>query len=125
MPTRLNALDYLNFLNNVLPQLLEDLPLEIANICMMVSHVTMHGRTYAISCRLDRMKWSCSLAWPIARVDQCDFFLWGYMKELVCSTPDDTLEIFQERVENAAELIRNNGVMLARVEESFCRLPQA
>jgi hypothetical protein len=47
------------------------------------------------------------------------------MKELVCSTPDDTLENFQERVENAAELIPNNGVMLARVEESFCRLPQA
>jgi hypothetical protein len=78
MPTRLNALDYLNFLNNVLLQLLEDLPLEIrANICMMVSPVTMHGRTYAISCRLDRMKWSCSLAWPIARVESMRLFFVG------------------------------------------------
>jgi hypothetical protein len=36
----------------------------------------------------------------------CDFFLWGYIKDLVCSIPIDTTEVLKERVENAATTIR-------------------
>jgi hypothetical protein len=36
----------------------------------------------------------------------CD--LWGYMKDLVYSIPNYTIEILRERVENAAITIRNN-----------------
>jgi hypothetical protein len=46
----------------------------------------------------------------------CDFFMWGYMKDSVYSFP---IEVLRERVENAATTIRNNRVMLERVEESF------
>ncbi|KAH0817586.1 hypothetical protein GEV33_005205 [Tenebrio molitor] len=53
------------------------------------------------------------VAWPARSPDliPCDFFLWGYMKELVYSAPVDTIEILQERVDKAAEVIRNNGVI--------------
>jgi hypothetical protein len=35
----------------------------------------------------------------------CNFFLWGYMKDLVYSAP---IEVVRERVENATTTIRNN-----------------
>jgi hypothetical protein len=38
----------------------------------------------------------------------CDFFLWGYMKDLVYSIPIYTIEVSRERVENTATTIRNN-----------------
>jgi hypothetical protein len=41
-----------------------------------------------------------------------DFFLWGYMKDLVYSIPNDTIEVLRERVENAAITIRNNRGMI-------------
>jgi hypothetical protein len=50
----------------------------------------------------------------------CDFFLWGYMKDLVFSIPIDTIQVLRERMENAVT-IRNNRGMLERVEGSFRR----
>jgi hypothetical protein len=35
------------------------------------------------------------------------YFLWGYMKDLVYSIPNDTNEVLRKRVENAATTIRN------------------
>jgi hypothetical protein len=52
---------------------------------------------------------------------QYDFFLWGYMKDLVYSIPIDAIEILRERVEHVAKTIRNNRGMLERVTESFRR----
>jgi hypothetical protein len=46
----------------------------------------------------------------------CDF-----MKDLVYSIPIDTIEVLNEQVGNAATIIRNNGGMLERAEESFHR----
>jgi hypothetical protein len=46
------------------------------------------------------------------------YLFWGYMKDLVYSTP---IEVLRKRVENAATTIRNNRRMLERVEESFRR----
>jgi hypothetical protein len=57
----------------------------------------------------------------VPREFPCDFFLWGYMKDLVYSIPIDTIEVLNEQVGNAATIIRNNGGMLERVEESFHR----
>jgi hypothetical protein len=48
----------------------------------------------------------------------CYFFLWGYMRDLVYSITIDTIEVLRERVENAAR-IRNNRGMLEGVEKSF------
>jgi hypothetical protein len=42
----------------------------------------------------------------------CDFFLWGYMKDLVYSTSIDTIEVLREQVGNGATTIRNNREML-------------
>jgi hypothetical protein len=115
---------YLNFLNNVLFQLLEELPLEIrANMWYLYDGASCHNAHIVRDCLQDNFpaRWigrNGPVAWPARSPDlnPCDFFLWGYMKELVYSVPVDTIEILQERVENAAEVIRNNGVMLARVE---------
>jgi hypothetical protein len=42
----------------------------------------------------------------------CDFFLWGYVKDLVHSIPIDTIEVLREQVGNGATTIRNNREML-------------
>jgi hypothetical protein len=49
------------------------------------------------------------------------YFLWGCMKDLVYSIPNDTIEVLRKRMENAATTMRNNRGMLERVEESFRR----
>ncbi|CAH1366276.1 unnamed protein product, partial [Tenebrio molitor] len=46
--------------------------------------------------------------WRILKEQQ--LYPYHVRKELVYSAPVDTIEILQERVENAAEVIRNNGV---------------
>jgi hypothetical protein len=63
------------------------------------------------------------VAWPARSPDlnPCDFFLSGYMKDLVYSVPTDTIDVLRERVENAATTIRNNRGMLERVEGSLRR----
>jgi hypothetical protein len=63
----------------------------------------------------------CAGVLLVPREFPCDFFLWGYMKDLVYSIPIDTIEVLNEQVGNAATIIRNNGGMLERVEESFHR----
>jgi hypothetical protein len=47
----------------------------------------------------------------------CDFFLWGYMNDLLYSIPIDIIEVLRKRMENGATTIRNNRDMLERVEE--------
>jgi hypothetical protein len=42
----------------------------------------------------------------------CDFFLWGYMKDLVYSIPIDTMEVLRQQAGNAVTTIPNNRGML-------------
>ncbi|KAJ3630972.1 hypothetical protein MTP99_012130 [Tenebrio molitor] len=60
----------------------------------------------------------CARVFLEPREFPCDFFLWGYMKDLVYLVP---IEILKELMENAATSIRSNRGMLEEVEESFRR----
>jgi hypothetical protein len=47
--------------------------------------------------------------WPARSPDpnQCDFFLWGYIKNLVYAEPIGTIDELRNRIEDAATVIRN------------------
>jgi hypothetical protein len=129
MPRRLNGVEYLNFLDNVSYELLEDLPLAVRErIWYLHDGAPCH---YALIVRewLNNNfpeRWigrNGPVAWPPRSPDlnPCDFFLWGYIKSLVYATQINTIEKLRERVENAATVIRNNRILLGRVEECYLR----
>lgn len=133
LPPRLNGIEYLQFLNNTLDELLEDVPLAVRRDMWFLhdgapAHYFGEVRTW-----LDNNfpeKWigrNGPVLWPARSPDlnPCDFFLWGHMKQLVYSTPVHTQEELRARVENAAEAIRNNRDMLSRVRDSITRRAQA
>ncbi|EZA56703.1 hypothetical protein X777_02307, partial [Ooceraea biroi] len=67
------------------------------------------------------------VAWPPRSPDlnPCDFFLWGYMKSLVFTTPVDTREELIARIEQAAATVRGRPVSLLRATtESWLRRAQ-
>jgi hypothetical protein len=50
-------------------------------------------------------------------LNPCDFFLWGYVKDLLLyASPISSLEMLRSRIENAAVTIRNN-------RETFGQIP--
>jgi hypothetical protein len=50
-----------------------------------------------------------------------DFYLWGHMKQLVYSTPIDTVDQLWQRLEDAREIIRQNRQTLENLQESLLR----
>lgn len=129
MPNRLNGEEYLHFLNNVLFQLVEDVPLDIrANMWYLHDGAPCHNAR-VVRNWLDAHfpgQWigrNGPVAWPARSPDlnPCEFFFWGYMKDLVYSVPIETIEVLRERVDNSATMIRNNRSMLQNVEQSFRR----
>ena len=44
----------------------------------------------------------------------CDFFLWGYMKNKVFSTPPATVEVLRERIQQEFDELRRNRAMMRR-----------
>jgi hypothetical protein len=128
MPPRLNAEQYLYFLQNVLFQLLEDFTIDIrANMWYLHDGAPCHFAQVVQNWLNENFsgRWierNRPVAWPARSPDlnPCDF-LWGYMKDLVYSVPIDTIDVLREQVENAATTIRNNRGMLERVKGFFRR----
>ena len=54
--------------------------------------------------------------WPARSPDltPCDFFLWGYMKNKVFSTPPATVEVIRERIQQEFGELRRNRAMVRR-----------
>ncbi|KMQ84872.1 hypothetical protein RF55_16973 [Lasius niger] len=95
LPPRLNAYIYLQFLQHVLPDLLEDVPLNIRRDMWFQHdgtppHFSLDVREY-----LDQNfpnRWigrEDPIAWPARSPDlnPLNFFFWGYVKSLVYETP--------------------------------------
>lgn len=122
LPPRLNAEGYLHFLRNVLNELLEDVPL--ANRREM--WLLQDGAPAHSSIRVRRWlnnnfegRWIGRygpVLWPPRSPDlnACDFFLWGYMKQQVYSSAIASIDQLRERVEQAAQNVRQNPAMFAR-----------
>lgn len=131
MPNRVNAQNYLNFLQQDVPEFLDDVALN-ARQNMMFMHDGA-GPHFALIVRdyLDHYfpdHWigrGGPIAWPPRSPDltPCDFFLWGYLKSLVYKTPVANLNELQNRVFQAAreitpEMVRNSVRAVQRRAEA-------
>jgi hypothetical protein len=129
LPRRLNGDGYLQFLNEVLPELLEEVSLAIQRDLWYLHdgappHYAWQVRTWMdISFPNRWIGRAGRILWPPRSPDlsSCDFFLWGHMKRLVYVTPINTIEELQPRVQNAAQEIRQNRGILDLVRLSWPR----
>lgn len=129
LPQRLNGEFYLQFLQNDLPVLLEDVPLLTRqNLWFMHDGAPPH---YSLAVReylnnVYRNQWigrGGPRPWPTRSPDlnPLDFYLWGHLKNLVYSTPVETREELLQRIMFHCEEIRNDHQKLWRVQQSSIR----
>jgi hypothetical protein len=57
-------------------------------------------------------------------LNPCDFFLLGYVKDLVYASPINSLEMLRSRIENAAVTIRNNKEALGQIPTTIRKRAQ-
>lgn len=115
LPQTLNGDNYLHFLQNDLPNLLENVPLEIrGNMYFMHDGAPAHFRI-TVREHLNNVygdKWigrGGPVSWP-ARSPDCnplDYFLWGYIKSLVYQTAVPDIATLRDRIVAAFETVRN------------------
>lgn len=116
-PARLTGDIYLDFLRNTLPQLLEDIPLNVRqNMWFLQDGAPPHFRREVIEHLNNEFpnRWigrNGYISWPARSPDltPCDFFLWGYLKQLVYHDGDvNTVQELQQRIENACDVLRGH-----------------
>lgn len=111
LPPRLTGPAYLNFLQNQLGDLLEDVPLH-TRARMWYQHDGAPAH-YALPVRQElnlqfpqrNIGRGCFVAWPSRSPDltPCDFFLWGNMKRIVYETVVENRQQLIERIMLAAD----------------------
>lgn len=129
---RLNGEAYLNFLRDNLPDLLEDVPLRLRQEMWFMHdgappHFSLRVRAY-LDIAFPR-RWigrGGTVAWPARSPDMnpCDFFLWGYLKDLVYRSEVRDVEDLRQRILDGCDSIRNTPGIFERVRESFKRRAQ-
>jgi Helix-turn-helix domain (DUF4817) len=127
LPNRLNGENYFIFLNNVLPELLDDLPLNIRRRLWLQHDGAPAHTTREVIALLNRgypNKWigrGGPVAWPARSPDltPLDFFFWGQMKTYVYETPVNTELELVARIVAAAEDIKDKHATLASVSSSI------
>lgn len=128
LPEILNSEIYLDFLQNQLPNLLEDVPLNIyRDMWYQQDGCPAH---YARSVReyLDEEypgRWigrSGTISWPARSPDlnPLDFFYWGAVKEKVYHKPIEDLAELRTRIAEAVEFV-NNGRFARQISRSFLK----
>lgn len=133
LPGRLNGQLYLNFLQNELPPLLEDVPLYLRQQHWFMhdgapAHFSILAREYLNTTYQNR--WigrGGPQFWPPRSPDlnSLDFYFWGHLKSLVYSTPIETLEQLRNRIIEGCETIRNIPRIFERVRQSMRRRAEA
>lgn len=129
LPNRLNGELYLGFLNDTLPPLLENVPLnDRVRLWFMHDgappHFSINVREYLNQNYNDR--WigrGGPTAWPPRSPDlnPLDFCIWEYLKSLVYSRPVDNLADLRQQIEDACRTIRRNPGRFERIRASFLR----
>ena len=129
LANRLTGPVYLNFLENKLPELLEDVPLnERSEIWFMhdgaPAHFLIDVRDYLS--RHFNQRWigrGGPIPWPARSPDltPLDYFLWGYLKQLVYAVTVNNVEELRQRIEEGCQTIRNQPGIFERVRSSFWR----
>lgn len=129
LPNRLNGALYLQFLQTVLPELLEDLDLETrAEMYFMHDGAPPHF-VVDVRAHLDRTfpgRWigrGGPVLWPARSPDlnPLDFCIWGYLKSLVYSVPINNIEQLEQRVIAGCAEIRNKFGLFSSIRRSMKR----
>jgi hypothetical protein len=122
----LNAQNYLIFLQNQLPILLETVDLQTRNRMWFMQDGAPAHRARDVKDYLNNVfgrQWiglgSQTQEWPPRSPDLTllDFFLWGYVKEKVYKTEPTTIENMQQRIRNVFRSI--TPTVLNRVRNNF------
>ncbi|KAJ4439355.1 hypothetical protein ANN_07477 [Periplaneta americana] len=124
---RLTGQAYTNFLENIIPHVLENTPL-INRQHIHFLHDGAPAHFSRTACRyLDRRfpdRWigrGGPIAWPPRSPDlnPLDFYLWGHLKSLVYSSPVPDLESLRNRIVACSEDIRNTPGVWDHVRRSM------
>lgn len=125
LPNRLDQHAYLDFLQNTLPLLLEDVPLETRRRMQLQldgapAHFARIVRDYLNE---NYPRWigrGGPIAWPPRSPDltPLDFYLWGYIKQKVYAMPIENREQLITRMFAAAAEIKENRAELRRTTKS-------
>lgn len=129
LPNRLNGPGYLHFLEDILPVLLEEIPLQLRQRMWYLldgapPHFDLNVRQF-LNIRFPQ-KWigrNGPTKWPPRSPDlnPCDFFLWGHMKQLVYNEPINSVEQLTNKVNAVAEELRQNPRLISNVQSSLER----
>lgn len=129
LPARLNGASYLQFLEDTLPELLEDVPIALRQRMWFQHdgappHFARVVRNHLDEAFLNR--WigrGGPVSWPARSPDltSLDFFLWGHVKEIVYKTQVNTVEELRGRIVAAFEDIRETPEILTRVQASMLK----
>uniref|UniRef100_A0A6P7GMR5 Uncharacterized protein LOC114344564 n=1 Tax=Diabrotica virgifera virgifera TaxID=50390 RepID=A0A6P7GMR5_DIAVI len=125
----LNGISYTSFLQNDLPELLEDIALNIRqNMWFMHDGAPVHF------CRTARQHLDVTYPnhwigrggpqhWPprSPELNPCDLCFWGYLKSLVYTTPIVDINDLKNRIQIACDTIRNTPQIFERVRQSMTR----
>lgn len=133
LPPRLNGQEYRHFLEFVLPELLEEVPLAGREAMWFMHdgappHFSIVAREF-----LDATyggHWigrAGPQSWPPRSPDlnPLDFFLWGHLKSLVYKTPINTEAELRQRIRDSCDQIRHTPGIFQRVRESMIRRANA
>lgn len=131
LPATLNAEMYLDFLENHLPILLEDVPIDLRRRMWYQNDGCPAHYARIVRTHLDhayRSRWIGRLGpilWPPRSPDlnPLDFFYWGTLKDKVYAKPIRTEEELRQRINQAAREI--SATSLRRLKRQFlkrCRL---
>lgn len=127
LPNRLNSPIYHAFLRDILPELMEDIPLEVRrNMWFQHDGAPPHFSNNVRDFLNDTYgrRWigrGGPVNWPPRSPDltPLDFFVWGHMKTLVYSSPIlDEMDLVA-RVVEAAGCIKENANVFAQVRQSM------
>lgn len=121
LPTRLNGNTYLQFLQEVLPGLLEEVPLNVRRELWFLHDGCPAHFDRAVRNHLDNTfprRWigrGGPVPWPPRSPDlnPLDFFLWGFLKERVYTTEVENIDELRHRIYVASEELRQQFPRLA------------
>lgn len=126
----LTGAKYLEFLRNVLPGLMEDVPLNIRrNLIFQQDGAPAHN-SLIVRQHLDgvypgrHMSTHGPIKWPARSPDlsSLDFYLWGFLKQTVYRERSHTVEELQQKIRVACNLIMPETLALVTSNEFLKRL---
>ena len=127
MPSPLNGENYLNFLINEMPVILEDISLDLRQAFWFMhdgasAHYSRPVREYLI--RSFRRRWigrGSEYSWPARSPDlnPLDFYFWGHLKSLVYNDIIHTREELWRKIQEIVNVIRENHRVLFNVRHNL------